>query len=203
MLLGLLLWPPATPVRTQTRQSAPDDVLFRTVALLDSALFDAYNRCNLERFASFFVEDLEFYHDKGGVTRGRSALVDSVKSNICGKTRRDLIPGTLEVHPMDGYGALQIGAHRFCDLKAQQCDGTNGGVGKFIHLWQNRAGTWKITRVISYDHASVREMRCRRSSPELLHQTSQRAPAPRHIRTKAGDRGDAAATVRGLQSRLG
>jgi hypothetical protein len=128
-------------------------VLFRTVASLDSALFDAYNTCNLEQFASFFVEDVEFYHDKGGATRGRSALVDGIKKNVCGKTRRDLIPGTLEVHPMDGYGALQIGAHRFCDAKAKQCDATGGGVGKFIHLWQNRDGGWKITRVISYDHA--------------------------------------------------
>jgi hypothetical protein len=87
------------------------------------------------------------------VTRGRPALVDAIRTNICGKTRRDLIPGTLEVHPMDGYGALQIGAHRFCDAKAKQCDGTSGGVGKFIHLWQNSDGAWKITRVISYDHA--------------------------------------------------
>jgi Domain of unknown function (DUF4440) len=153
MVLGVLLSQPAVPVRTQTRQSAPDDVLFRTVASLDSRLFDAYNTCNLEQFASFFVEDVEFYHDKGGVTRGRSALVDSIKNNICGKTRRDLIPGTLEVHPMDGYGALQIGAHRFCDAKTKQCDDTSGGVGKFIHLWRNTGGAWRITRVISYDHA--------------------------------------------------
>jgi len=73
------------------------------MASLDSGLFDAFNTCNLERFASFFVEDVEFYHDKGGVTRGRPALVDSIKNNVCGKTRRDLIPGTLEVHPMGGY----------------------------------------------------------------------------------------------------
>jgi Domain of unknown function (DUF4440) len=156
VLLGVLASSqPAAPLYTQTRQSGSADVLFRTVASLDSALFDAYNTCNLERFASFFVEDVEFYHDKGGLTRGRSALVDSVRNNICGKTRRDLIPGTMEVHPMDGYGALQIGAHRFCDLKAEPCDGRTGGVGKFIHLWQNSNGTWKITRVISYDHAPV------------------------------------------------
>jgi hypothetical protein len=64
-----------------------------------------------------------------------------------------VIPGTLEVHPMDGYGALQIGAHRFCNAQAKPCDGTSGGVGKFIHLWQNGDGAWQITRVISYDHA--------------------------------------------------
>jgi hypothetical protein len=149
----LLLSLSVASTRGQTRQSAPNDELFRTAASLDGALFDAYNTCDLEKFGSFFVEDVEFYHDKGGVTRGRQALVESIKSNICGKTRRDLIPGTLEVHPMDGYGALQIGAHRFCDVTAKQCEDKSGGVGKFIHLWQNKDGAWKITRVISYDHA--------------------------------------------------
>lgn len=153
VLLALFLSSSAATIRAQSRQAAPDDALFRKVASLDKALFEAYNTCNLEAFASFFVEDVEFYHDMAGVTRGRPALVDSVKNNICGKTRRDLIPGTLAVHPMDGYGALQIGAHRFCDATATRCDGTSGGVGKFIHLWQNSGGAWKITRVISYDHA--------------------------------------------------
>ena len=89
------------------------------------------------------------------MTRGRQAPVDSVQANICGRTRRDLVPGTLEVHPMDGYGALQIGVHRFCDATARRCDGTSGGVGRFIHLWQQREGAWRITRVISYDHAAA------------------------------------------------
>lgn len=153
VLLALLLSPAAATIRAQSRQAAPDDALFRKVASLDKGLFEAYNTCDLDTFASFFAEDVEFYHDKGGVTRGRQALVDSLKNNICGKTRRDPIPGTLEVHPMDGYGALQIGAHRFCDAKATQCDGTSGGVGKFVHLWRNSGDAWTITRVISYDHA--------------------------------------------------
>ena len=91
-------------------------------------------------------------NDKGGLMRGRQALVEAVKNNICGKTRRDLIPGTLEVHPMDNFGALQMGTARFCDAKRKACDDKSGGVGKFIHLWQNSGDTWKITRVISYDH---------------------------------------------------
>jgi len=34
--------------------SRPAD-LFRAVALQDAALFDAYNRCDLDKFSSFFV----------------------------------------------------------------------------------------------------------------------------------------------------
>lgn len=97
----------AAPVRLQTRQSAANSALFQTVASLDRELFGAYNTCNLERFGSLLAEDIEFFHDKGGVTRGRPALVESVRNNICGKTRRDLVSGSLEVHPMDGYGVLQ------------------------------------------------------------------------------------------------
>src|SRR4029077_6146271 len=87
--------------------------LDKAIATLDVALFDAYNRCDLDKFASFFVDDVEFYHDQGGVTLGRTNLVDSVRKNICGKTTRELVPGTMEAHYMKGYGAIEIGVHRF------------------------------------------------------------------------------------------
>ena len=87
--------------------------LDKAVASLDAALFDSYNRCDLEKFASFFVDDVEFYHDQGGVTLGKENLTDSVKKNICGKVTRELVPGTLHVYPMKGYGAVEMGVHRF------------------------------------------------------------------------------------------
>ena len=157
LFVVLFLTLPVDTVPGQTRQSPPNDALFRKLASLDGALFDAYNTCDLEKLGSFFADDVEFYHDKTGLARGRQAIVDAVKANVCGKTRRDLVPGTLEVHPMDNFGAVQIGAHRFCDAKSTSCDGTTGGVAKFIHLWHEDKGDWKITRVISYDHAPARQ----------------------------------------------
>lgn len=50
---------------------------------LDAALFDSYNKCDLEKFESFFDDDVEFYHDQGGLTLGKKALTESVKNNIC------------------------------------------------------------------------------------------------------------------------
>jgi hypothetical protein len=41
--------------------------LDKTLTTLDASLFDAYNKCDLDKFASFFVDDVEFYHDQGGV----------------------------------------------------------------------------------------------------------------------------------------
>jgi hypothetical protein len=96
------------------------------------------------------VDDVEFYHDQGGVTLGKAALTDSVKKNICGKVTRELAPGTLKVYPMKGYGMLETGVHRFHHPGHEDTEGV--GEGQFIHLWQYKDGAWKVTRVISYDH---------------------------------------------------
>jgi hypothetical protein len=153
---GLMIVASAASPLAQTRQTKPGDPLYQTIASLDRALFDAYNTCDLDKFSSLIADDVEFYHDVGGFIRTSAAVADAVKKNICGKTRRDHVPGTLEVHPMDGYGALQIGVHRFCDTSLKQCDGTTGGLGRYAHLWQNRDGSWKITRIYSYDHVPAK-----------------------------------------------
>ncbi|HEX6058348.1 MAG TPA: nuclear transport factor 2 family protein [Gemmatimonadaceae bacterium] len=137
-----------------TRRGAPPgSALHRTVAALDSALFDAYNRCDLDAFRAFFDDDVEFYHDQGGLTVGSAKVADGVRDNICGKVRRELVPGTLQVHEMRGYGAFALGVHRFL----QQRDGrwTEVGEAQFAHLFRHAGGEWRITREISYDHRSL------------------------------------------------
>ncbi len=143
----------AAAQRVPTAASA--ESLFGTVAGLDGALFAAYNRCDLAALGAFVTDDLEFYHDQTGLARGRQALVDGVRLNVCGKVRRDLVPGTLEVHPLRGYGAVETGEHRFCDPRAHRtCTAATGGAAKFVMVWQHQAdGAWRLTRVISYDHA--------------------------------------------------
>ena len=151
LLILPLLAVPIVRVDAQSPQkTTPPDELFRTILSLDSALFDSYNRCDLEKFGAYFMEDVEFNEDQGGVTIGRRDLTEAVKKNICGKVRRELVQGTLEVYPMRGYGAVEMGVHRFHHPKAEQSEPT--GEAKFIHLWQHKEGAWKITRVISYDH---------------------------------------------------
>ncbi len=114
--------------------------LDKAVAALDASLFDSYNRCDLEKFASLLAEDVEFYHDQGGVTLGRAALTDSVKKNICGKVTRELVPGTLQVYHMKGYGAVEIGIHRFHHPGHDDTEPV--GEAQFIHLWQYKDGAW-------------------------------------------------------------
>jgi hypothetical protein len=55
----------------------------------------------------------------------------------------------MEVFPIHGYGAVEIGVHRF---RQAGPDGKLTGEAKFIHLWRLKDGAWQITRVISFDH---------------------------------------------------
>jgi Domain of unknown function (DUF4440) len=126
--------------------------LDKTVTALDTELFDSYNRCDLKEFASLIDNHIEFFHDMAGVASGKENIVDSIRKNICGTdTQRALVPGTLHVYYMKGYGALETGVHRFLHSE------THGATGeaRFIQLWQYKDGAWKLTRVISYDHHAL------------------------------------------------
>ena len=141
------------PSHAHPQSTTPIASLFKTVQSLDLQFFDAYNHCDLPTISSMVADDLEFYHDISGMALGRQSLVDGVKNNICGKVTRELIPGTLEVYPIANYGAVEIGDHRFHhpgDKNAQDV-----GEAKFITLWQNKDGVWKITRAISFDHHAL------------------------------------------------
>ena len=126
------------------------DSLYKTVALLDSVLFNAFNDRNIETFKSMFTEDLEFYHDKGGLT-GYDHTISFMKdvANNNNGLRRDLVKGSLEVYPIPDYGAMEIGSHTFCHQENGKDD---CGTFKFVHIWQYKSGTWKISRVVSYGH---------------------------------------------------
>ncbi len=96
-----------------TQVAHAKDRLFDTVAGLDQKLFDAYNKCDLPTLGAIVTDDLEFYHDKTGLSVGKQIFVDSIRDNICGKTQRVLVPGTFEVYRLDHYGAVEMGNHRF------------------------------------------------------------------------------------------
>ena len=125
--------------------------LTQVITALDKQLFDAYNTCNIEKLGTLVTDDLEFYHDKTGLAVGKQPFLDAIKKNICGKVTRELIQGSLEVYPLHGYGAVEIGVHRF-----RHPGDSDVGEAKFVQLWQYKDGAWKISRVISYDHGAVK-----------------------------------------------
>lgn len=126
----------------------PDSLgLYDSIVYMDSVLFAAYNNCDLEKFASLVSEDLEFYHDKGGLMTSKDSLILALKNNICGKVTRELVGGSIEVYPIAGYGAVEMGQHIFHN--SQEPEPVEHKIGKFVQLWKHENGSWYLTRVIS------------------------------------------------------
>jgi hypothetical protein len=121
--------------------------LYDSIAHMDSLLFDAYNTCKLDVFASLISDDIEFYHDRGGLSTSKPELVEAIKNNICGKVTRELLKGSLEVYPIPNYGAVEMGAHRF--YNNQEKNQGPSRFSKFVHIWHCENGEWKVSRVVS------------------------------------------------------
>ncbi len=121
------------------------------ISALDTQLFDAYNRCDLDAFGRLFASDVEFYHDDNGVTWNRKTVVENTRKYICGKVRRELVPGSLRVYPIKDFGAIEEGEHRFCEIATGECV----GAARFVMVWRQTANTWRLTRVLSYGHRDL------------------------------------------------
>ena len=151
LLLSIFIYSNALAQIQNERKVATTQIeLFNKVANLDSSLFAAYNSNNLNLMKTYFTKDLEWYQDNGG-------LIDFEKVFINFKSiferdydlKRNLIRESLEVHPIEGYGAIEIGKHQFKHIENGKLE---IGTFKFLMIWKNDNGNWKISRVISYDH---------------------------------------------------
>lgn len=128
------------------------------VEAAEQALWQAYNSCDHAAFGTRLAPDVEFYHDMGGVMKGRQAVVDAVRNNICGnpqnKTRREATDD-VKVFPLkqggEVYGAVVSGSHIF-HAKAGAGAEQPEGRARYTHVWLNKGGAWELSRVLSFDH---------------------------------------------------
>lgn len=151
LLAAFLFSLPAAFAQSVNEKKPPaSKELFDTIFRLDSSLFKAFNEKNTEAFIQYFDKDLEFYHDKSGLT-DYAFNVNVFRTNFAkgGDLTRTLVKEEMEVYPIPGYGAVQIASHRFCHTENGKPD---CGTFKFIHVWKRTAEGWKITRIISVDH---------------------------------------------------
>lgn len=129
------------------------------VLVQDSLFWQQYNNCNVDAMREFFTNDIEFYHDKGGVINGLEEFLAVSKRNLCSndnfRLRRKAVQGTVKVFPMKNgdklYGAILSGQHNFYIIengKEPRLD----GLARFTHLFLKTDGGWKMSRVLSYDH---------------------------------------------------
>jgi hypothetical protein len=136
--------------------------VYKTLKKNDSLIFDsAFNDCKMSDLNDLISEDLEFYHDTGGITNGKEEFLKTVQQNICGnpsvRPYRELVKGSLQVFPLTKngtlYGAIQKGDHNFYLKENGETRPTV--TAKFTHLWILEQKKWTLKRVLSYDHQPI------------------------------------------------
>jgi hypothetical protein len=137
------------------------DKVTEAILQRDRLFWNAYNQCDAEKERQFFTPDIEFYHDKGGITLGAEALLATAKKNLCSNpdyhVRREAVAGTVKVFPLRNgnviYGAVISGQHRFYVLEKGKPERLDTQA-RFFHVWLLQDGSWRMARAISYDHQS-------------------------------------------------
>ena len=127
-------------------QEAADSELYQKVLSLDDSYFTAYNSCDMETQAALLSDELEFYHDQGGLSTSKAEILASIEANICGKVTRELVAGSVEVHEIKGFGAVEIGLHTFHNNQEPDAESKPS---RFIALWKRENDTWRMHRIVS------------------------------------------------------
>jgi len=139
--------------------------LTAAIAAEEARLFEAFFvRHDLGELERLVADDFEFVHDKHGLMPGgkeaflagaqRSLELEAAGTNL--RARRELVPGTHEVYPLNDYGAVALGLHRFYGVTEGAPDELRE-TGRFVHLWRATEDGWQLARVISYDHRPADE----------------------------------------------
>lgn len=107
LLLPLMLW-------GMTWAAADDEQAIRAA---DARHWLAYNACDMHTMGELLTDDVEFYHDKTGLTTSNQAVLDSLRKGPCANTtmhlRCEADDASIRFHPLAGGFALLSGTHRF------------------------------------------------------------------------------------------
>jgi hypothetical protein len=153
----------ALALSLQTSPASSDPALLAEVKAADAALFDTFfERCDPAKLATLVTPDFEMYHDRDGVvaTSGEAFVAlyakgcEAKKAPDAWRSRRALLPASLRVDPVPGYGAIEEGDHFFYE---RQGEGPEKLVGRahFVQLWKKGPDGWRVARILSYAHQAV------------------------------------------------
>jgi ketosteroid isomerase-like protein len=126
----------------------------------DAAFFKAFfDTCDVATVRRYLTDDFEMLHDKGGRVSGSGAEFVKETEDKCRRqadgtdflSTRKLVSETLEVYPLNNYGAIATGTHRFYAVKAGEPDRLTE-TGQFTIVWKEENGEWRMARALSYDH---------------------------------------------------
>jgi ketosteroid isomerase-like protein len=148
-MLAMLLLLAASPALASDEQAVRD---------ADARYWQAFNACDLPAMEGLFTDDVEFYHDKTGLTSSKAAVIDSLRKGPCAdprmRLRREQVEGSLRFHPLAGGYALLSGMHRFYVRETGKPEHLDGQA-EFTNLWRSVDGHWRMRRVFSYAHGPV------------------------------------------------
>ena len=70
------------------------------------------------------------------------------------RSRRALVPESLVVDPIPGFGAVEAGEHLFYEGRG---DGSErlAGRARFAQVWALTPTGWRLSRVLSYSHGAA------------------------------------------------
>lgn len=140
------------PAAATVEDSSRSGALYDELARMDALVFDAaFVACDAKRASAWLRDDVEFYHDQTGLRSGPEVREDFERltkncPRAAGITRR-IVPGSLQVFPLKGGYAIQMGEHRFVNDAAR-----TSTMARFVHVWQKIDGAWRLARVLSFDH---------------------------------------------------
>lgn len=146
--------------------AVPDGpMLTAAITARDAEFFEVFfEGCDVPKVTGMLTPDFEMYHDKGGLVADGAAGFIADYAKECARrqkpnewrSRRELVPGTMTLHRLEGYGVIEQGDHVFYERKG---DGPEKKVGKarFTQVWKLDGDSWKLARVLSYDHVAVKE----------------------------------------------
>ncbi len=126
----------------------------------DAAFFKAFfDTCDIESVRRFVTDDFEMFHDKGGRVAASGAEFVKSAEDKCRRqsegtdflSTRRLVPETLQVYPLNDFGAISTGTHEFFAVKKGEPDRLTE-TGRFTIVWKEENGAWKLARALSYDH---------------------------------------------------
>lgn len=146
----------------ESTQIPDEETITEDLNIKDRLLFEAiFEECNISVAEEMFTEDLEFYHDKWGiVANNRSQFIENIQS-VCdaqkvgnsNQAKRKVDQRSIEIYPIQHFGAIQSGIHHFYQLIDGDYRYTESA--KFTHLWKFQDGDWKLARVLSFDHKTI------------------------------------------------
>lgn len=148
----------AGSAHAESKPAETEESVAADLATLDARLFKAaFETCDMAVVEELLAEDMEFYHDRDGLSYTSSAAFIADVKRDCGGGKRVLVADSMTTHMIGNFGAMQQGRHEFHQVMT---DGSSivREKGVFMHMWQrtaeNSAG-WQISRIISYDHEGM------------------------------------------------